>query len=87
MGALGLHASAQTPRSSAAFGGGCPARHDLDVRLLIRQRAPDADLGVRGTVRVLGCDLDPKARVVRLDNHSDTSGMEYFRPRTPANSS
>src|SRR3989442_9665059 len=46
-----------------------PARDRLDVWLLLRERAPDANLGIPGAVNVMRGYLEPEALVVGLYVH------------------
>jgi len=54
--------------------GRLPARHDLNVGLFLRERAPDADFGVPGAAKVLGVRLDPVLSVV-FDDHNSPSRL------------
>ena len=67
------------------------ARDDQDVWGHLRERPPDADLGIPRAVCMLGMNLDAKASVVGLDEHGETiprsGGARHGRLRGVASAS
>jgi len=62
------------------LGSGLPACDALDVGLVLREHAADADLGIPRAINVLRGDLDPVPAIVRLDQQGAPSRRLIVSP-------